>query len=485
MKKKLSHIPIIPLGLNKEDIDNAIGKELIVDYSTNNIYLYNDKNVKDIYHFYKDNPKVKEGETKPDDLITTLQKRLEEDRRHEIISPDQRRVYGVNISFNESNPTFSAKYVEDAIGYKNLYIDQTTGEIDYGSWEELITNFFGVEPVLMENGKEVLKIDPNDYNRILDKTSEDEEQIIYGFELDLTAPDGIGIVKYTNRARGNIPAEFTTEKIDYGSWKDFLIDFVGVKPTAIKDIVQERYDLDPNHYDVKISQDYIEDDHIMIRFKRNFYKIQYTENKLTFKVANYRPDSTYTDEIWTDGKPFYMGAYEGIQSKSNIVINPEAEGLNNLLLGKRYFYVFCIAIMVSRSLEMNNLGYFKYNHYDNHVHYDIDDHLENWFNDPYGTRKAGYTDHLGFNYTDSRVNKTFGAENAFGNGGQNNVGVYADGGKLIYEIPDENGSYDIKRVIHLENRLLDYRCREDRTINLAFGIGEAIVQISMPARLFI
>ena len=116
MKKRFSHIPVIPLGLDKEDI--SINKELIVDYDTNNIYLFNDNGIK------------------PDDLITTMQKRLQEDRRHEIISPDQKKVYGVDINLNESDPTLSAKYVQDATGYKNFYIDQNTGEIDYGSWKE-------------------------------------------------------------------------------------------------------------------------------------------------------------------------------------------------------------------------------------------------------------------------------------------------------------------------------------------------------------
>lgn len=452
MKKRFSHIPVIPLGLDKEDI--SINKELIVDYDTNNIYLFNDNGIK------------------PDDLITTIQKRLQEDRRHEIISPDQKKIYGVDINLNESDPTLSARYVQDATGYKNFYIDQTTGEIDYGSWKDLLTDFFGIEPVLMENGKEVLKINPEDYDRILDNPVTDK--FIYGFELDLRT----GKVKYTDKSVGNVPMTVTDTDHNYGSWKSFLIDFIGIKPTALKDVIDEKYDIDPNHYNVKISQDYIEDDHIMIRFLHNYYKIDYNKDRLIFKVANYKPDNTYTDDIFIDGKPMYMGAYEGIESKSGEIINPDSdEDLNTLLLGKRYFYVFCLGIMISRTLEMENLGYYKYTHYDNNTEYDSDKVVY--------TRESGVTDHDGFFTAQDRSVKTLGAENVFGNGGQNNVGVFADGGKLILEIDTSSADpIKIERCIHLENRLLDYRCRKDKNINLAFGAGDAIIQISMPSRLF-
>ena len=149
MRKKYNSIPLIPL--NKKDEDKALENEILMDPDEGKIYIQ------------------KEQE---DDLIEGFKKKLEEDDDIDIVTPEETIEYGVSIDLDESEPSFAVTYTGRAAGLKSLSIDQKTGVCNYGSWEDIIVNFFGIEPVLMRDGKEFAKLDPNNYNKILDDSYE-------------------------------------------------------------------------------------------------------------------------------------------------------------------------------------------------------------------------------------------------------------------------------------------------------------------------
>lgn len=87
-------------------------------------------------------------------------------------------VYGIHIYKNESDPDAKVAYLNDAIGMTPAHMNFTTGEFDYGSWENA---FFMPKPCMLKyDGTVDYYLDPNDYTKKADGTSSDVANTSYG-----------------------------------------------------------------------------------------------------------------------------------------------------------------------------------------------------------------------------------------------------------------------------------------------------------------
>ena len=450
MKRKNAHIPIIPLDIS--DHDNSIDKELVV--RDNNLYIYSNDT----------------GSKLPDDIITAMQKRLEEDRRHEIDTVKNKKVYGIEISTKESHSGANVKYTNNAIGFTKLHFDDNN-EVNYGSWKNIISNFFGVEPVLVErfivDGTEYTteeKLELDNYDKIIDEYFENE--VIFGFELDLIN----GNVIYTNANKGYAPLKTFYDKIGYyfDNWNNFLFKFLGVRVCALDDN-GEIYDIDYYHQDKKTSGEDITDDNIMVKIRRNYYMIKVKNDKLIFKIANYKPSEEYTDFIFNGKDQMYIGAYLGSHEDGKLVSKPNkdicigsTDLVQNELLIDRYTFLYCIGVLLSKNVSLSNAHCIK----------------------PILARYTGGLKEWRLFGHDNEGNKALGMEDIFYDGGAIKRGIQANGTKLIIDTPPTGV---IKNYILLSADNLSYINEEfnmRNMIKLSKLYGDMILTVNGPVRLF-
>ena len=452
MKRKNSHIPIIPLDIS--DHDMSIDKELVV--KNNNLYIYSNNT----------------GEELPYDIITAMQKRLEEDRRHEIDTVKNKKVYGIEIDTKESHSDANVKYTNNAIGFNRM--STNTGEIEYGSWKNVISNFFGVEPVLVEkfiiDGKEYMseeKLNFDNYDKIVDEYFEND--VIFGFELDLVT----GSVKYTDTNKAYKPLQTFYDKIGYyfDNWNNFLLKFLGLRICAV-DETGELYDIDYYHQDKKTSGEDITDNNIMVKLRHNYYMIKVENNKLIFRVANYKPSEEFKDTIFNNKNQMYIGAYFGSIENGKIVSKADKDMcigseymVQNELLIDRYVYLYCIGVLLSKNISLSN------------------DHCINAL---VSTRTGSLKEWRLFGH-DIKNNKSLGAEGIFMDGSYINHGIFANGTKLII---DENNvpNKPIVNCIQLRADNLSYINTEynmKNIIKISKIYDNTIIVVNGPVRLFI
>ena len=75
-------------------------------------------------------------------------------------------VYGIRIDPDESDPSAKVTYIADAVGMTPAYMNYTTGEFNYGSWENA---FFMPRPCMLKNDGTVdYYLDPDDYTKKAD-----------------------------------------------------------------------------------------------------------------------------------------------------------------------------------------------------------------------------------------------------------------------------------------------------------------------------
>lgn len=134
---------------------------------------------------------------------------------------------------------------------------------------------------------------------------------IYGFCLDMDEGDPSHAMSYTNDNANYVPLTIKQrEKCDYGSWKEFIADFVGCRPCALyEDGTVYRY-LDPDDYSMDLDGNKIGIDagnafdekgrpyNIMIEFKHNWYRMYTKNNKFYFQVANYKVNEDFIDDAF-------------------------------------------------------------------------------------------------------------------------------------------------------------------------------------------
>lgn len=90
-------------------------------------------------------------------------------------------IYGIKIDPTNPDPNSAVEYTDDAVGFIPLNVDQTTGICNYGSWQNIIENIFGITPCLVKRDGTVLSyLNPNDYSKTTSGISMDIESGIFG-----------------------------------------------------------------------------------------------------------------------------------------------------------------------------------------------------------------------------------------------------------------------------------------------------------------
>ena len=461
MKRKYSSIPFIPL--KAKDRNKAVENEIILDTDNNKIYIQKDDTV---------------------DLLSGLEERLSNDK-------EESTEYGITINMKEPDPSNAITYTEYAEGFKPLSIDKENGNCNYGSWKSILENFFGIEPVLINNGEVVCKLDPNNFNKVLDEPF--EKQAIYGFEFDMNT----GNFEYTDDAIDiNRGIEITDNHIEYNGWKEVIFNLIGIKPVTFKD--KEISDIDPYDYSKIVSQSNISDDNVMIRFKHLYYYMNITSDKITFKIASYKVDDDYIDDIFGEDGVFYVSAYNASEdingnlvSKSGTTAKSDhSDGYYTKDILDKYLYILFLGMLIGDEPTLSTLGFGK---------------------SEFSTKNNGTMDKSGLFGSTNKATKLFGAENLLGNKVEFNNSIYADGTVLKYNISDdepkpeepgsgaESGSENtdlntqseenveldniiIKRVIKIESNDLAYN--DINNMTFCAGSDGIILFIKVPVRIF-
>lgn len=103
------------------------------------------------------------------DEIVDLNKRIDD------MTPSV--VYGFKINPSESDPSSAVTYLEDAVGMTPAKMNYTSGEFEYGSWEDA---FFMPRPCMLKyDGTVDYYLDPTDYTKKKDGTSSDVANTSY------------------------------------------------------------------------------------------------------------------------------------------------------------------------------------------------------------------------------------------------------------------------------------------------------------------
>lgn len=153
--------------------------------------------------------KIKLDSINPGDIINSKE---EIDRLKDSITPT--KIYGIAIDTSDSNPYTCVTYIDDAINFSPLFVNQITSECNYGSWKEVISSTFNPKPVLIKDGNVIMYLDENNYSRN-----------IYGTSVNIsngTAGDVMiefSKIYYKIEKTGNIiKFKISTKKID-NTWK--------------------------------------------------------------------------------------------------------------------------------------------------------------------------------------------------------------------------------------------------------------------------
>lgn len=231
----------------------------------------------------------------------------------------------------------------------------------------------------------------DDINYINDELQKVKEyivpQFIYGIKINPNNSDPNTCVEYTDDAVGFIPLKVdqTTGECNYGSWKDIIINILGIKPCLVKTNGSVIFNLNPDNYNKTINGDDIDIEsgefgQVMIRFKHIYYKFSIDENKIWFQISNKQIDNTWIDVAFTaeDGigtikDEMYIAAYESVQKNNmlqsisnglpsfkldyeHIEISSEFGVFHMMNIIRKQFIIF-LGYLVTKSIDLEgNIG---------------------------------------------------------------------------------------------------------------------------------
>lgn len=147
---------------------------------------------------------------------------------------------------------------------------------------------------------------------------------IYGFTLDLTNSDPATNIEYTDDAIGFQPMKVTNTGLEYGDWLNTFI-IKDVKPAALVDGVRVGYLSLEEEGRLEDGELIPRDADLMAEFKKKYYLVKMVDNKLVFKISNYKVDNNYLCTAFlseANGKTecdyMYYGMYEASMEESKL-----------------------------------------------------------------------------------------------------------------------------------------------------------------------
>lgn len=204
-------------------------------------------------------------------------------------------------------------------------------------------------------------------NDCVDKEIISSLPVVYGFTINFNEPDPYDSISYIEDNSTFEPMTYSNNKINNNSWNNGIIrNIFGIKPCLMKDGKVIKY-LNSNNYNLDIAGNNVENfksSDVMIEFGRMWYKFMPFENGLTFKIANYKVDDTYTT-IFKD-KHMYISAYNvfvsnGIPSsrpgnilalnENNNIIKSKLKRGYSLLSYEKYVYILVLSWLFTKSFD--------------------------------------------------------------------------------------------------------------------------------------
>ena len=205
------------------------------------------------------------------------------------------KIYTVRIDLNNKDPYQAVTYMNDANGFEPLYVNQTTGECNYGSWKDIIDSVIKPKPCLYQNSKVVTYLDPSNY-----------AMSIYGSGVDIT-----------NESSGNIMIEFARlyyklEKT--GNTIDFSIATQKIDDTWVADAFMSEDGLqkDRDYMYYSAYEGWVDSDN---KLRSLSDKIP-TANKAMFNYRSYARNNGNTYSVVSIAKRMYVSLLTILVTKS-------------------------------------------------------------------------------------------------------------------------------------------------------------------------
>lgn len=149
----------------------------------------------------------------------------------------------------------------------------------------------------------------------------------FGIKIDTTNPNPETALTYTDDAIGFTPAKmnFTTNKFEYGSWKD-VYPFNQIKPCVFKNGVVQYY-LNPDDYTKRIDGSSADitsgnDGDVMVEFPKIYWKFERIGTDLYIRYSDKKVDNNFKCLAHTRGitekDKIYLSTYMGYSDSSKL-----------------------------------------------------------------------------------------------------------------------------------------------------------------------
>lgn len=96
------------------------------------------------------------------------------DRIAHAVGVAENKIYGLKINKKGSNPATRCEYLMDAVGMTPAKMNFTTGEFEYGDWADVWFVKDNFPCMMLANGTIDYKLDPNDYSKKEDGTTDSD-----------------------------------------------------------------------------------------------------------------------------------------------------------------------------------------------------------------------------------------------------------------------------------------------------------------------
>ena len=219
------------------------------------------------------------------------------------------KIYTIRIDLNNKDPYQAVTYMNDANGFEPLYVNQTTGECNYGSWKDIIDSVIKPKPCLYQNSKVVTYLDPSNY-----------AMSIYGSGVDIT-----------NESSGNIMIEFARlyyklEKT--GNTIDFSIATQKIDDTWVADAFMSEDGLqkDRDYMYYSAYEGWVDSDN---KLRSLSDKIP-TTNKAMFNYRSYARNNGNTYSVVSIAKRMYISLLTILVTKSLDIKSSIGLGVSDL-----------------------------------------------------------------------------------------------------------------------------------------------------------
>ena len=250
-------------------------------------------------------------------------------RIYEIHIDSFLKIYGVAVA---SDGTVSYTDNAETDGLQPLSVDQSTGECEYGSWQNIITDFIGCKPCLFKNGEVQCYLNPNNYNQKLN----DDGTVNTTETVDLVNSDGSG---------ADVMVEFKRTWYKFTADSDGSLTFRGANYPA-EDFVSNAF--------YSIDTDENEEDGYTRKTKPYMYYGAYDGVHITESNGNY---TLHSNSGYTSSDTVINGYTDNADSYADYFRSAANKNGNNYHIEDwiRRSYILGLLMLVTRSSDIKSV----------------------------------------------------------------------------------------------------------------------------------